>query len=56
MTKHSLCCGASDRLMTSEEDRLRALRHMCSALPRTAQALHEQARQPSCALAVLTRR
>ena len=29
----------------SEEERLRALRHVCSALPRTAEALPEQARQ-----------
>ena len=29
----------------SEEERLRAVRHVCAALPRTAQALPEQVRQ-----------
>ena len=51
MTGLSLCCPASNRMITSEEERLRAMRHMCSALPRAAQALFEQVRQLSCALA-----
>ena len=42
-----LCCEATPRIVTSEEERLRALQHVCAALPRTAQALHEQARQLS---------
>ena len=46
-----LVTKSSQRIFTSEEERLRALRLVCSALPRTAQALHEQVRRPSCAQA-----
>ena len=42
---------ASPRMITGEEERLRALRDICSALPRTAQALDEQVRQLSHAQA-----
>ena len=38
---------ASPRMITSEEERLRALQDICSALPRTEQALGEQVRQLS---------
>ena len=41
-----LCCAALQRSL-GEEGRLRALRHVCAALPRTAQALPEQVRQLS---------
>ena len=44
-----LGCKARQQCMDGEEERLRALRAVCSALPRTAQALQEQARQLSCA-------
>ena len=44
ITCHTLCCGASQRILYGEEERLRALRHVCSALPRTAQALQKQVR------------
>ena len=37
--------------MASAEDRPRALQHMCLAIPRTAQALHEEVRQLGCAQA-----
>ena len=50
MTTFMLTCQASQRIITGEEDRLRALRHTCSALPRMAQALPEQVRQLSYAL------
>ena len=43
VTTAILCCYALKHSM-SEEERLRALRHVCSALPRTAQALPEQVR------------
>ena len=49
MTSLLLICNASPRIILGEEERLRALRHACSALPRTAQALYDQVRQPSCA-------
>lgn len=42
-----LLCQASSRIIPGEEERLRALRHVCAALPRTAQALLKQVRQPS---------
>ena len=47
MAVHMLCCTAT-RIIDAAEDRLRALQHVCSALPRTARALHEQARQLGC--------
>lgn len=40
-----LCCEATARIVMSEEERLRALQHICAALPRTAQVLHEEVRQ-----------
>ena len=43
VTTAILCCYALKHSM-SEEERLGALRHVCSALPRTAQALPEQVR------------
>ena len=42
---HLLCCNASQHIIPCEEERLRALRHVCSALPRTAQALYKQVSQ-----------
>ena len=51
ITAQLLFREASPRLITSEEQRLRALQHICSALPRTAQALDEQVRQLSHAQA-----
>ena len=44
MTAHMLVCEASHRIISGEDERLRALQHVCSALPRTGQALHEQVR------------
>ena len=44
VTTHMLVCEASHRIIIGEDDRLRALQHVCSALPRAAQALHEQVR------------
>ena len=41
-----LCCYALQHSI-SEEERLRAVRHVCSALPRTAQALPEQVLHPT---------
>ena len=49
MATHMLVCEASHRIIPGEEERLRALQYVCLALPRTAQALHEQVRQLSCA-------
>ena len=51
MMTYLLCCEASPRIVTCEEDRLRALQHVCAALPRTAQALAEQVRRLSSASA-----
>ena len=48
MAVHMLCCTAT-RIIDVEEDRLRALQHVCSALPRTTRALDEQARLLGCA-------
>ena len=45
-----LCCNEAQCSIT-EEERLRALRHVCSAMSRTAQALPEQVRQLSSAQA-----
>ena len=39
---------ASLHILPGTEDRLRALRHVCSALPRAAQALNDEVRQLSC--------
>ena len=40
-----LCSKTSERIITSDEERLRALQHVCLAIPRTAQALQEEVRQ-----------
>ena len=45
MTTYLLRCEASLHILPGEEERLRALQHVSAALPRTAQALNEQARQ-----------
>ena len=47
-----LCCAASLHMIKDVEDRLRALQHVCLALPRTAQALYEQVRPLSCTCTV----
>ena len=38
-------CNASPRIITSKDERLRSVQHVCLALPRMARALHKQARQ-----------
>lgn len=48
MTAVVLRSKASLHILPGGEDRLRALRHVCSALPRAAQALDDQVRQLSC--------
>lgn len=48
VTTGILCCYALQHSL-SEEERLRAARHVCSALPRTARELPEQVRQLSSA-------
>ena len=55
MTTLLLICEASPRIIPGDEERLRALQLVCTALPRTAQALHDQVRQPSCASACIQR-
>ena len=45
MIAQVLVSKACERIITSEDERLRALQHMCLAIPRTAQALHEEVRQ-----------
>ena len=45
ITAKLLVCGASLDIIAGEGGRLGALRHVCLALPRMAQALHEQVRQ-----------
>ena len=47
VTTQLLGCNASHHIIPGKEDRLRALQHVYSALPRTAQALPEQVRQLS---------
>ena len=44
MTTYLLSCEASLHIIPGETERLRALQHVCAALPRTAQALSEQVR------------
>ena len=48
ITANVLRSKASLHILPGTEDRLRALRHVCSALPRAAQALEDQVRQLSC--------
>ena len=48
VTTGILCCNALQHSL-SEEERLRAVRHVCSALPRTARELPEQVRPLSSA-------
>ena len=48
ITAQLLVCGASLDIISGEEERLGALRHVCLALPRMAQAFHEQVRHLCC--------
>ena len=43
-----LCSKSTQHMFPDEDERLRALQHMCLALPRTAQVLYEQVRQACC--------